>query len=138
MLPVLPIALSASPDRTADAGDAALATVTARVSLKPGGQVCVYVALDGTLVFALPGNPGSALTAFRLLVVPALYAFQGRSYTQNTVRGIAAADLPGTIGRATVVRCTAVSRVRSSSPWVTDGASPWTPCPTSRCWWRCG
>jgi molybdopterin molybdotransferase len=81
--------------------------VIARVSLKPGGQVCFYVAPDGTLVFALPGNPGSALTAFRVLVVPALYALQGRSYKQNTVRGIAAADLPGTIGRATVVRCNA-------------------------------
>jgi molybdopterin molybdotransferase len=79
--------------------------IIARVSLKPGGQVCFYVAPDGTLVFALPGNPGSALTAFRVLVVPALYALQGRSYKRNIVSGTAAADLPGTIGRATVVRC---------------------------------
>ncbi len=84
--------------------------IIARVSLKPGGQVCFFLAPDGTLVFALPGNPGSALTAFRVLVVPALYAFQGRSYRQNTVRGIAGADLPGTIGRATVVRCDAEMR----------------------------
>ncbi len=79
--------------------------VFARVSLKPGGQVCFYVATGGTLVFALPGNPGSALTAFRVLVVPAVYAMQGRSIVQHTARGIAGADLPGTIGRTTVVRC---------------------------------
>jgi molybdopterin molybdotransferase len=79
--------------------------VFARVSLKPGGQVCFYVAGDGTLVFALPGNPGSALTAFRVLVVPALYALLGRTVARQTARGIAGSDLPGTIGRTTVVRC---------------------------------
>ncbi|MEA2298132.1 MAG: molybdopterin molybdotransferase [Solirubrobacteraceae bacterium] len=79
--------------------------IFARVSLKPGGQVCFYVADDGTLVFALPGNPGSALTAFRVLVLPALYALQGRTETRHAVRGIAGADLAGTIGRTTVVRC---------------------------------
>jgi len=79
--------------------------VFARVSLKPGGQVCFYVAPDGTLVFALPGNPGSALTAFRVLVVPAIYALQGRSQVRQAARGIAAADLTGTIGRTVIVRC---------------------------------
>ncbi len=81
--------------------------VFARVSLKPGGQVCFYVMPDGTLAFALPGNPASALTAFRVLVVPAIYAMLGRSQTLHTARGIADADLPGMIGRTTVVRCTA-------------------------------
>jgi molybdopterin molybdotransferase len=81
--------------------------VFARVSLKPGGQVCFYVAEGGTLVFALPGNPGSALTAFRVLVVPAIYALQGRSLVEHTARGIAGTELPGTIGRTTVVRCRA-------------------------------
>jgi molybdopterin molybdotransferase len=81
--------------------------VFARVSLKPGGQVCFYVAADGTLVFALPGNPASALTAFRVLVVPALYAMLGRSQTLHTARGVAAVDLPGAIGRTSVVRCSA-------------------------------
>ena len=79
--------------------------VFCRVSLKPGGQVCFYVAADGTLVFALPGNPASALTAFRVLVVPALYAMLGRSQALQTARGIAAVDLPGTIGRTSVIRC---------------------------------
>jgi molybdopterin molybdotransferase len=81
--------------------------IFARVSLKPGGQVCFYVMPDGALAFALPGNPASALTAFRVLVVPALYAMLGRSYTQHTAHGIAEEELPGMVGRTTVVRCTA-------------------------------
>ncbi|HUR85027.1 MAG TPA: gephyrin-like molybdotransferase Glp [Solirubrobacteraceae bacterium] len=79
--------------------------VFCRVSLKPGGQVCFYEAPDGTLVFALPGNPASALTAFRVLVVPAVDAMLGRSQALHTARGIAAVDLPGTIGRTSVIRC---------------------------------
>jgi molybdopterin molybdotransferase len=79
--------------------------IFARVSLKPGGQICFYVMPDGTLAFALPGNPASALTAFRVIVVPALYAMLGRSLTLHMARGIAAADLPGALGRTTVVRC---------------------------------
>ncbi len=79
--------------------------VFCRVSLKPGGQVCFYVARNGTLVFALPGNPASALTAFRVLVVPAISAMLGRSQALHTARGIAAVDLPGTIGRTSVIRC---------------------------------
>jgi len=81
--------------------------VFARVSLKPGGQVCFYVAVDGTLAFALPGNPASAMTAFRVLVVPAIYAMLGRSLTLHTARGVAEVDLPGTIGRTSVIRCEA-------------------------------
>ncbi|MGH2920081.1 MAG: molybdopterin molybdotransferase MoeA [Solirubrobacteraceae bacterium] len=81
--------------------------IFARVSLKPGGQVCFYVMPGGQVAFALPGNPASALTAFRVLVVPALYAMLGRSQSLHTARGVAATDLPGTIGRTTVVRCTA-------------------------------
>jgi molybdopterin molybdotransferase len=84
--------------------------VFGRVSLKPGGQVCFYVAADGTLVFALPGNPASALTAFRVLAVPALYALLGRSQTLHTARGVAEVDLPGTIGRTSVIRCSAEMR----------------------------
>jgi molybdopterin molybdotransferase len=81
--------------------------VFARVSLKPGGQVCFYVAPDGTLAFALPGNPASALTAFRVLVVPAIYAMLGRSLTLHLARGVAEVDLPGVIGRTSVIRCSA-------------------------------
>jgi len=81
--------------------------VFARVRLKPGGQVCFYVASGATLVFALPGNPASALTAFRILVVPAIHALLGRSHVLHVARGVAAADLPGAIGRTSVVRCSA-------------------------------
>jgi molybdopterin molybdotransferase len=81
--------------------------VFCRVSLKPGGQVCLYVASDGALAFALPGNPASALTAFRVLVVPAIYGMLGRDLTLHTARGIATTDLAGTIGRTSVIRCTA-------------------------------
>jgi molybdopterin molybdotransferase len=84
--------------------------VFGRVSLKPGGQVCFYVAADGTLVFALPGNPASAMTAFRVLAVPALYALLGRSQTLHTARGVAEVDLPGAIGRTSVIRCSAEMR----------------------------
>jgi molybdopterin molybdotransferase len=79
--------------------------VFCRVSLKPGGQVCFYIAAGGPLVFALPGNPASALTAFRVLVVPAIYAMLGRSQALQTARGVAAVDLPGAIGRTSVIRC---------------------------------
>ncbi len=81
--------------------------VFCRVSLKPGGQVCLYVAPDGALAFALPGNPASALTAFRVLLVPAIYGMLGRDLTLHTARGVAEIDLPGTIGRTSVIRCTA-------------------------------
>ncbi|MEA2222275.1 MAG: molybdopterin molybdotransferase [Solirubrobacteraceae bacterium] len=81
--------------------------VFCRVSLKPGGQVCFYVAPDGTPAFALPGNLASSLTAFRVLVVPAIYALLGRNLTLHTARGVAQTDLPGTIGRTSVIRCTA-------------------------------
>jgi molybdopterin molybdotransferase len=91
--------------------------IFARVSLKPGGQVCCYVMPDErstarhpTLAFALPGNPASALTAFGMLVVPVLYALLGRAYEANATRGIAATDLPGALGRTTVVRCFAEMR----------------------------
>ena len=84
--------------------------VFGRVSLKPGGQVCFYVAPAGTIVFALPGNPASALTAFRVLAGPALYALLGRSQTLHTARGVAEVDLPGTIGRTSVIRCSAEMR----------------------------
>jgi molybdopterin molybdotransferase len=84
--------------------------VYCRVSLKPGGQVCFYIAPGGTLVFALPGNPASALTAFRVLVVPAIYAMLGRSQGLQTARGVAAVDLQGTIGRTSVIRCYAELR----------------------------
>ena len=42
-----------------------------------------------------------------MLIVPAIYAMLGRSLTLHTARGVAATDLIGTIGRTSVIRCTA-------------------------------
>jgi molybdopterin molybdotransferase len=81
-----------------------------RVSLRPGGQICFFVAEDGTLVFALPGNPVSATVSFRLFVVAALDALLGRERAERRTTAIAAVELPGRIGRTTAVRCHAELR----------------------------
>ena len=81
-----------------------------RVSLRPGGQICFFVAQDGTLVFALPGNPVSATVSFRLFVVAALDALLGRGRTERRTTATAATELPGRIGRTTAVRCHAELR----------------------------
>lgn len=79
--------------------------VFAGVDLKPGRPTTFAIGDDGMLVFALPGNPVSALMAFRLFVVPAMDAMLGRDREVHPVRAIAAEDLPGARGRTTVVRC---------------------------------
>jgi len=79
--------------------------VFAGVDLKPGRPTTFAVDDQGTLVFALPGNPVSALMAFRLFVVPALDAMLGRDREVHPTNAIAAEDLPGAVGRTTVVRC---------------------------------
>ena len=81
-----------------------------RVSLRPGGQICFFVAEDGTLCFALPGNPVSATISFRLFVVAALDALLGRGRAERRTTATAAVDLPGRIGRTTAVRCRAELR----------------------------
>jgi molybdopterin molybdotransferase len=81
-----------------------------RVSLRPGGQICFFVAEDGTLVFALPGNPVSATVSFRLFVVAALDALLGRERAERRTTATAAVELPGRIGRTTAVRCHAELR----------------------------
>ncbi len=79
--------------------------VFAGVDLKPGRPTTFAVDDEGTLVFALPGNPVSALMAFRLFVVPAMDAMLGRDREVHPTNAIAAEDLPGALGRTTVVRC---------------------------------
>ena len=81
-----------------------------RVSLRPGGQICFYVAEDGTLCFALPGNPVSATISFRLFVVAAIDALLGRGRAERRTTATAAVDLPGRIGRTTAVRVRAELR----------------------------
>ncbi|MDX6679914.1 MAG: molybdopterin molybdotransferase, partial [Solirubrobacteraceae bacterium] len=81
-----------------------------RVSLRPGGQICFYVAEDGTLCFALPGNPVSATIAFRLFVVAAIDALLGHARGRRRTTATAATQLPGRVGRTTAVRCRAELR----------------------------
>jgi len=49
-----------------------------KMAIKPGRPTLFATTQNGTLVFALPGNPMSAFVAFELLVRPALAARQGR------------------------------------------------------------
>lgn len=49
-----------------------------KISIKPGRPALFATMPAGQLVFALPGNPVSALVGFGLLVAPALAALQGR------------------------------------------------------------
>jgi molybdenum cofactor synthesis domain-containing protein len=77
----------------------------AGVKLKPGRPTTFAVGEDGTLVFALPGNPVSALMAFRLFVVPALDAMLGRSGEHHPIKATADESLEGAVGRTTVIRC---------------------------------
>ncbi len=79
--------------------------VFAGVKLKPGRPTAFAVGEDGTLVFALPGNPVSALMGFRLFVVPALDAMLGRSGEHHPVKAVADELLEGAVGRTTVIRC---------------------------------
>jgi molybdopterin molybdotransferase len=79
--------------------------VFAGVTMKPGGPTTFAVGEDGTLVFALPGNPVSALVGFRLFVIPALDAMLGRETIIHPVTAIADEELAGAAGRTRVVRC---------------------------------
>jgi molybdenum cofactor synthesis domain-containing protein len=79
--------------------------VFAGVKLKPGRPTTFAVNDEGTLVFALPGNPVSALMAFRLFVVPALDAMLGRHRETHPTMATADEQLPGARGRTTIVRC---------------------------------
>jgi molybdopterin molybdotransferase len=79
--------------------------VFAGVKLKPGRPTTFAVNDEGTLVFALPGNPVSALMAFRLFVVPALDAMLGRRRELHPTMATADEELPGARGRTTIVRC---------------------------------
>jgi molybdopterin molybdotransferase len=79
--------------------------VFAGVRMKPGGPTTFAVGEDGTLVFALPGNPVSALVGFRLFVVPALDVMLGRGTVVHPLTAIADAELAGAVGRTRIVRC---------------------------------
>lgn len=48
-----------------------------KLAIKPGRPTIFGTTADGTLVFALPGNPMSAFIGFELLVKPALWLLRG-------------------------------------------------------------
>lgn len=50
-----------------------------KMIIKPGRPVLFAKARQGTLIFALPGNPVSAFVGFHLLADPALAVMQGRN-----------------------------------------------------------
>lgn len=65
-----------------------------KMAIKPGRPSIFATMADGTPVFALPGNPISALVGFELLVRPALAAQQGRS---GVLPRLVAATLKGSL-----------------------------------------
>lgn len=50
-----------------------------KIAIKPGRPTIFASVPDGPLIFALPGNPGSAFVGFELLVRPALAALEGQA-----------------------------------------------------------
>ncbi len=88
------------------------------VAIQPGKPL-VAARHPGGLVFGLPGNPGSVMTAFWLFVRPALRRLMGLAdgYWQSALDGLLTAALPGAKGRdrflpATVEVVDGVGRVR--------------------------
>lgn len=68
-----------------------------KMAIKPGRPSIFATMPDGTPVFALPGNPISALVGFELLVRPALAAQQGRS---GVLPRLVSATLKGSVSAA--------------------------------------
>ena len=52
-----------------------------RVAMKPG-KPTTFATVDGKLIFALPGNPASALCTYNLFVLPALRKLGGREQAE--------------------------------------------------------
>lgn len=83
-----------------------------KMSIKPGRPVHVAQWADGGMVFALPGNPISALVGFELLVRPALALLEGRTCFARPMW----ARLSGPIGANRARRAYVPARA-----WVDDG-----------------
>jgi len=74
------------------------------VSLRPGKPTFFGIAPGGALVFALPGNPVSAMVTFLLFVRPALLAMQGAEPGAERLSARFAADYEKVRGRAEAIR----------------------------------
>jgi molybdopterin molybdotransferase len=93
-----------------------------KMAIKPGRPTIFATMPDGTLVFALPGNPAGAFVAFELLVKPALSALEGRmnvvpTLTRATLRG----HLKPTTARRTYLP--AHARVGDDGGWAVEALS---------------
>ncbi len=76
------------------------------VALKPGGPMAFGVRWDGRPVFALPGNPVSALVTFELFVRPALLWMAGhRRCLRRPLRARLEAAVEPAPGKETYLRC---------------------------------
>jgi len=76
------------------------------VALRPGKPTWFGVGPGGApLVFALPGNPVSAMITFHLFVRPALAAMMGAEPVERRAEAVFDADYRKQPGRAHVVRC---------------------------------
>jgi molybdopterin molybdotransferase len=77
-----------------------------RVAIRPGGPTAFGVGPGGRPVFALPGNPVSALVTFELFVRPALLRMAGhRACFPRPIRARLAEAVDPTPGKATYLRC---------------------------------
>jgi molybdopterin molybdotransferase len=65
-----------------------------KISIKPGRPTLFATLPGGQLVFALPGNPVSAIVGFRMLVASALAALQGRREVPRLLQAKLAGTLP--------------------------------------------
>lgn len=75
-----------------------------KMAIKPGRPTIFATTPDGTLIFALPGNPASAWVGFELLVRPALAALEGRGgIAPLTFRATLVGTLKHTTNRRTYV-----------------------------------
>jgi molybdopterin molybdotransferase len=94
-----------------------------KLKIKPGRPTLFASLPDGTLVFAMPGNPISTFVGFELLVRPALAALEGRP---QQVPHAVQARLEGTVAATTDRRSYWPARVLgdSSGEWVAK-ALPW-------------
>jgi molybdopterin molybdotransferase len=93
-----------------------------KISIKPGRPVIFATMPDGTLVFALPGNPASAFVGFELLVRPALAALEGRPGALPWPHG---ATLVGTLSATQARRSylPARARVDDNGKWFVEPLS---------------
>jgi molybdopterin molybdotransferase len=74
------------------------------LALRPGHPTW-FGALDGALVFGLPGNPVSAMVTFALLARPALRALQGAADADEHASAVLDDGYEKPAGRAHALRC---------------------------------